>query len=145
MAGVLAGEPFLDPDSSRDYLRSWTQRVDTLTADTQAMSERIKQLRVSASDGNDLAEVTIDSAGVLVDLELNSRIHRFGPEVVARAVMTAYGKARMAVAARSREIAEEVLGPDSLAARTIAARMRTLREAPDAAGGMQPGQGRVGE
>src|SRR5690242_13192244 len=105
MTGALGGDAFLDPDSSREYLRSWKDRVDTMAARTQAMSEQFEQLRVTAKDDNDLAEVTIDSTGVLVDLQLTSRMHRFEPDVVARAVMTALGKARRVAAARSREIA----------------------------------------
>jgi DNA-binding protein YbaB len=132
---IWGSETFLDPNSSRDYLRSWKERVDTLAARTQAMSEQIEQLRVSAKDGNDLAEVTIDSTGVLVDLKLSSRMHRFEPDVVARAVLTAVAAARKTAAARSREIAEATLGPDSIAARAIADRMQQALEPSDAHGG----------
>jgi DNA-binding protein YbaB len=132
---IWEAEAFLDPNSSRDYLRSWKERVDTLAARTQAMSEQLEQLRVSAKDGNDLAEVTIDSAGVLVDLKLGSRMHRFEPDVVARAVLTALAEARITAAARSREIAEATLGPDSIAARTIADRMQQSLESSVSHGG----------
>jgi DNA-binding protein YbaB len=141
MTGVPGSEIFLDPDSARDYLHSWKQRVDAMAAATQAMSERIAALRATAEDGNGLAEVTVDSTGVLIDLELTDRIHRFEPEVVSRAVMTALRKARVIAADRSREIAVETMGPDSLSARTIGDRMQRLLEAPDAADG-PPDQGR---
>ena len=136
MAGVSGTEAFLDPDSSRDYLRSWKERVDALAARTQAMAEQIEELRVSAKDGHDLAEVTIDSTGVLVDLKLSSRMHRFEPDVVAAAVLTALAKAQKTAAARSREIAEATLGPDSIAARAIADRMQQALESPDSHGGV---------
>lgn len=135
MTEVWGADAFLDPNSSRDYLRSWKERVDTLAARTQAMSEQIERLRVSAKDGNDLAEVTIDSTGVLVDLKLSPRMHRFEPDVVAGAVLTALAKARKTAAARSREIAEATLGPDSIAARAIANRIQQSLESSDSHGG----------
>lgn len=129
------GESFLDPDASRDYLRSWQQRVEQNAARTQAMSDQLARLRTTAKDGNDLAEVTIDSTGVLLNLELTDRIRRFEPDVVARAVMTALREARTKAAERSREIAVETMGPDSLTARTVADRMSLLLERPGAAEG----------
>ncbi|GLZ02083.1 YbaB/EbfC family nucleoid-associated protein [Actinoplanes sp. NBRC 103695] len=125
------GDAFLDPDASREYLRSWKDRVDQQAANTQAMSDRIGQLRVSAEDGNRLAEVTIDASGLLVELKLTDRIHQFAPEVVSRAVMAALRDARVKAAAQSREIAVETMGPDSLSARTIADRMQQLLEPPE--------------
>jgi DNA-binding protein YbaB len=89
------------------------------------------QLRVTARDGNGLAEVTIDSAGVLVGLELTDRIHRFEPTVVARAVLSALREARAKAAGRAHDIAVETMGPDSLSARTTADRMRDALERPD--------------
>ncbi|GIG97171.1 YbaB/EbfC family nucleoid-associated protein [Plantactinospora mayteni] len=146
MAGTPDGEAFLDPDSSRDYLRSWKQRVEAMAARTQAMSDQIGQLRASAKDGNGLAEVTVDSTGVLVDLKLTERIHRFDPETVARAVMSALRQARVTAADRSREIAIETMGPDSVAARTIGDRMQQLLEPPEPTDGVPgppaPGRGR---
>ncbi|MFC3739309.1 YbaB/EbfC family nucleoid-associated protein [Paractinoplanes deccanensis] len=123
-------QAFLDPDASREYLRSWKESVDRTAARAAAMSERMERLRVTARDGNGLAEVTIDSAGVLVGLELTDRIHRFEPQVVARAVMSALRDARARAADRAHEIAVETMGPDSLSARTVADRMRQALERP---------------
>jgi DNA-binding protein YbaB len=77
-------EAFLDPDASRDYLRSWKDNVDRMAARAASMTRQLQQLRTTGKDGNGLAEVTIDSAGVLVHLELTDRIHRYDPQVVAR-------------------------------------------------------------
>ena len=125
-------DAFLDPDSSREYLRSWNTRVQQMQERTQAMSEQIGRLRTTVKDSNDLAEVTIDSSGVLLDLKLTDRIRRFEPEVVARAVLSALREARVIAAGRAREIAVETMGPDSLSARTIGDRLEQLLEAPDA-------------
>lgn len=131
MPEVSDTEAFLDPDASRDYLRSWKEKVDRTAAQAAAMSRQMERLRVTARDDNGLAEVTVDSAGVLVGLELTDRIRRFEPEVVARAVMTAVREARAGAADRAHEIAAETMGPDSLSARTIADRMRQSLERPE--------------
>ena len=124
-------EAFLDPDASREYLRSWKENVDRMASRAAAMSERMERLRVTARDGNGLAEVTIESAGVMVELELTDRIHRFEPGVVARAVMSALCDARAKAADRAYDIAVETMGPDSLSARITAERMRRALERPD--------------
>jgi DNA-binding protein YbaB len=124
-------QAFLDPDASREYLRSWKENVDRMAAGAAAMSEQMGRLRVTARDGNDLAKVTIDSTGVLVGLELTDRIHRFEPAVVARAVMSALREARAEAADRAHDIAVETMGPDSLSARTTAERIRQALERPD--------------
>jgi DNA-binding protein YbaB len=129
-------EAFLDPDASRDYLRSWKDNVDRMAARAASMTQQLQQLRTTGKDGNGLAEVTIDSAGVLVHLELTDRIHRYDPEVVARAVMTALREARAKAAQRAHQIAVETMGSDSLSARTTAERMQQVLERPDRAGGV---------
>jgi DNA-binding protein YbaB len=131
MPEVSGTEAFLDPDASREYLRSWKENVDRTAARAAAMSEQLARLRVTKRDTNDLAEVTIDSAGVLVGLELTDRIRRFEPAVVARAVMSALREARAQAADRAHDIAVETMGPDSLSARTLAERMRQALERAD--------------
>ena len=131
MPDVPDAQAFLDPDASRDYLRGWKENVDRTAARAAAMSEQLEHLRVTARDGNGLAEVTIDSGGVLVGLELTDRIHRFDPDAVARAVMRALREARGKAAEQAHEIAVETMGPDSLSARTVADRMRQALERPD--------------
>jgi DNA-binding protein YbaB len=131
MSEVSDTQAFLDPDASREYLRAWKENVDRTTAKAAAMSEQLARLRVTARDGNGLAEVTIDSAGVLVDLELTERIHRFEPGVVARAVLSALREARTKAADRAHQIAVETMGPDSLSGRTTADRMRQALERPE--------------
>jgi DNA-binding protein YbaB len=131
MPDVSDTEPFLDPDASREYLRSWQDRIDQTAARAKTMTEQLERLRITAKDGNGMAEVTIDSSGVLVDLALTERIHRYQPDAVARAVMAALGNARTEAAHRAREIAVETMGPDSLSARVTADRMRELLERPD--------------
>ncbi len=112
----------LDPDGARDRLEAWKGRIDKLAADTQAMSERFQDVRVTVHDRNGLAQLTVDSTGALVDLRLTDRIQRVPPDEVARAIMATLGEARGELAERSREIIAETVG-DTPAARAIAERV----------------------
>ncbi|GIM97144.1 YbaB/EbfC family nucleoid-associated protein [Paractinoplanes toevensis] len=133
MSNVSDAGAFLDPDASRAYLRTWREDADRKAELAAAMAARIEQLRTSVKDDNDLAQVTVDSAGVLVDLVLTERIHRFEPEMVARAVMSALRQARVRAAEQAQEIAAEALGPDSMSARLIGERMQQALEGEDPA------------
>lgn len=117
------GGGILDPDGAREHLSAWKGRIDRLAADTRAMSDRLEQLRVTASADNGLAEVTIDHTGALVDLRLTERIQRVAPEAVARTIMSTIAQARRMAADRSREIIADTVGTDSPAARAIADRV----------------------
>jgi DNA-binding protein YbaB len=110
----------LDPDGARERLAAWKGRIDKMAAETQAMGARLQELRVTASDRNGLAEVTVDSTGTLVGLQLTERIGRVTPEGVAQAIMTAFGEARNRLADRSQEVVAETVGTESPAARAIA-------------------------
>lgn len=125
MDGTLpsASPDFLDPDGASAYVQDWKARIDRKAADTQAMSDRLAGLRVTAEDDNGIAEVTIDSTGLLLDLRLSERTQRVAPDAVSRAVMSALQKARLKAAEQSRRIVEESMGSDSVAARAIADRV----------------------
>ncbi|ONI81462.1 hypothetical protein ALI144C_19205 [Actinosynnema sp. ALI-1.44] len=121
----------LDPDAARERVAAWKGRIDKLAADTQAMSDRLQQVRVTASDPGGLAEVTVDSTGALVDLRLTERIQRTAPDTVAQAVMSLLQQARREVADQSQEVIAETMGPDSAAGQAIAERVgRHLRGTP---------------
>lgn len=121
----------LDPDGARERLAAWKGRIDKLAADTQAMSDRLQGVRVTASDPTGLAELTIDSTGALVDLKLTDRIQRATPAVVAQTIMATLRDARNTLADRSQEIIVDTVGTESPAARAIADSVeRQLRAGP---------------
>lgn len=121
----------LDPEGARERLAAWKGRIDRLAADTQAMSERMRAVRVSVADPGGLAEVTVDSTGALVDLRLTDRIQRTAPDEVARAILATLGQARRELADRSEEIIAATVGADSPAGRAIAERVgQQLRGGP---------------
>ena len=121
----------LDPDAARERVAAWKGRVDKLATDTQAMSDRLQQIRVTTSDPGGLAEVTVDSTGALVGLRLTDRIQRTAPDAVAQAVMSLLQQARGQVARQSQEVIAETMGPESAAGQAIAEQVgRHLRGAP---------------
>ncbi|MET0135679.1 MAG: YbaB/EbfC family nucleoid-associated protein [Kibdelosporangium sp.] len=129
----------LDPDGARERLAAWKGRIDKLAADTRTMSDRLREVRVTASDPAGLAEVTVDSTGALVDLRLTDRIQRTAPAAVARAVMTTLGDARSKLADRSQEIIADTMGTDSATGRAIADSVgRQLRGDPPPQGAGAP-------
>ncbi|GAA3353420.1 MULTISPECIES: YbaB/EbfC family nucleoid-associated protein [Saccharopolyspora] len=124
----------LDPDAARERLAAWRQRAEQVAANTQAMSERIGEIRVTAGDPQGLAQVTVDSTGSMVDLRLTDEIKRKSPDVVSRAVLAALAAARNQAADRSQEIVTDTLGADSAAGQEIAQRLGDrLRSGPDPA------------
>ncbi|MDG9673234.1 YbaB/EbfC family nucleoid-associated protein [Micromonospora sp. DH14] len=126
----------LDPGAAMDRLAEWRGRLDQLATATDAMSERIQELRVTVADGNGLVEVTVDSVGALVDLHLGQRVQRVAPDVVARTIMTTIATAKRQLADRAQEIISDTLGTDSPAARAIAERVgQQLRDAEPGVGG----------
>jgi DNA-binding protein YbaB len=131
MEGAMTVDPFGDPEDARSYLDDWQGRVERMAASTQAMSDRLGQLRVSAEDANGLAEVTIDSNGALQDVRFSEQIQRYAPDAVSRAVMSALREARKKAAERSRQIIAETVGSESLAARTIADRLEQQLVGPE--------------
>ncbi|ONI88841.1 hypothetical protein ALI22I_17905 [Saccharothrix sp. ALI-22-I] len=109
----------LDPDGAHERLAAWKGRIDKIAADTQAMSNRLGELRITARDPGGLVEVVVDSTGTLVDLQLTDRIQRVTPPVVARTILATLTDARSQLADRSQEIIAETVGTESAAARAI--------------------------
>jgi DNA-binding protein YbaB len=116
-------ERILDPEGARERLAAWKGKIDRLAADTQAMSDRLAEVRVSASDPGGLVEVTVDSTGALVDLRLTDRIQRTAPDVVSRTILATLTRAKQQVADRSQEIIADTVGANSAAGRAIADRV----------------------
>lgn len=120
MVGAIPG-----PEGSKDRLQAWKGRIDQLAADTQAMSDRMQELRVTVSDANHIVEVTVDSTGNLLDLQLSERSRRVETEFVSRTIMETIRQAKARVAEQAAEIIESTLGTESGAGRAIAERVRT--------------------
>ena len=141
------GRDVLEPDGARERLAAWKGRIDQLAANTKAMSDRLQDLRVTATDRDGMAEVTVDSTGALVDLRLGPLIHRVTPEVVAATILQTIREAKAMLADQAQQIIEETLGTESPAARAIAERVTERLRAsdqPEDGDGDVPGRGRWG-
>lgn len=110
----------LDPDGAHERLAAWKGRIDKLAADTQAMSEQLKEVRVTATDPGGLVEVTIDSSGALADITLTGKMKSSDPNSVSSAIMETFAEAKNQLAQRSQEIIAGTMGTESPAARAIA-------------------------
>ncbi|KAA5830249.1 YbaB/EbfC family nucleoid-associated protein [Saccharopolyspora hirsuta] len=109
----------LDPDGARERLAAWKDQIEKLAADTKTMSERLQEVRVTATDPKGLVELTIDSTGALVDIKLTNRMERTAPDEVSRTIMATLAEAKNQLADRSQEIIADTVGTESAAARAI--------------------------
>jgi DNA-binding protein YbaB len=132
-------DPILEPGAALDRLAAWKGRIDQLAADTRAMSDQLRDLRVTVIDEQRMVEVGVDAQGVLTGLRLSRRIQQVDPDTVAEVIMGTVREARRRIADRAQEIIGETLGAESPAARAIAAQVgQRLREA----GAEPPGEER---
>lgn len=123
-AGIPGTGGLLDPDDAKEWLAAWKGRIDEMATNARAMGERMQELRVTAVDPDGLVEVTVDSAGALVDLQLGRGIQQVAPDFVARTIMETIREAKLKLADRAQEIVAETMGTDSAAARQVATRIR---------------------
>ncbi len=122
--------PILDIEDARARLEAWKEHAEQRAAETQAASEGIQALRVTAADDNGVVAVTVDSTGALVDLRLSSRIQRQSPEYTEGLVLEVYRKAKARLADAAAEVVRETIGADSLTGRAMLAGF-TRPEAPE--------------
>lgn len=110
----------LDPDGARVRLARWRGRIDQLAADTLAMREQLRELRVTERDPGGLVQVTVDSTGSLVGLRLTERVHQNSPDAVARTIMATLAAARSTLADQAQEVVADVVGAESAVGRAVA-------------------------
>ncbi len=125
----------LDPDSAHEQIARWRDRVEEMASDTKAMSDRLRQAQVTATDVNGLVEVTVDVSGRLVNLRLNERARRAAPDAIAATIMQTIAVAAGQMGERAQQIITETMGEDSVAGREMAQRMaQHLQQAGQAQG-----------
>ncbi|MEU6857585.1 YbaB/EbfC family nucleoid-associated protein [Glycomyces sp. NPDC046736] len=114
-----------DPAAAVARIEEWKARLDTMAANTRAMSERREGLRCTHQDPNHIVEVTVDSSGALIDVRFSERIKRVQPDDVSRTLMETITEARRLASEQTAEIIGETMGEDSAAGQAIAERLRT--------------------
>jgi DNA-binding protein YbaB len=120
---MAAGGGLLDPGEAMERLDAWKGNIDRLAADTKAMSDQLRDLRLTVGDRDGIVEVTVDSVGALVDLRLSARIQRLPPDQVASIIMDTLLVAKARLADQAQEIIAATVGTSSPAARAISARV----------------------
>ena len=119
----FGGGGILDPDDAVAEMTAWKSRIDRLAADAQQMSDQLEQLRVTVGDPDGLVQVTVDSAGSLVDLKLSRQSQQIGPDTLARTIMETVRAAKAKTAQRAQELLVETVGTDLPAARGMVDRV----------------------
>lgn len=132
--GIGDGDQLLEPGQALDRLAAWKGRIDQLAVDTKAMSDRLGDLRVTATDDTRMVEVTVDSQGALLDIRLAARIQQLTPDQLADAIMDAVRAAKLRIADQAQEIIATAVGTESEAARAIAAQVEERLREPDTGG-----------
>ncbi|WP_051325201.1 YbaB/EbfC family nucleoid-associated protein [Glycomyces tenuis] len=117
--------PLMDVEGARERLEAWKAKAEQRAAETQAASEGLQALRITAGDDNGIAEVTVDSSGALVDIRLSSRIQRQAPEYTQTAVLGAYRNARKKLAEAAAEVVSDTVGSESATGKALMAGFKT--------------------
>ncbi|MEE6260105.1 YbaB/EbfC family nucleoid-associated protein [Plantactinospora sonchi] len=102
-----------------------------MAVDTESMSARLRDARMTAADDDGLVEVTIDATGRLVDLRLSERTRQVSTDVVARTVIQTIAVAARQLGERAQQIIAETVGTDSPAGYEIAERVGQQLRMPD--------------
>jgi DNA-binding protein YbaB len=133
---MWGGDPsaggLLDPNEAHEQIARWRDRVEKMAFDTKAMSDRLRDVRLTATDDTGLVEVTIDANGRLVDLKLGERVRHVKPEQAAKTILQTIAKASRKLGDRAQQIIAETVGTESPAAREIAERVGEQLRPPDA-------------
>lgn len=106
-------------DGAEEWMRSWSASVSERAAGAQALSEQVARLSVSARDGDGSVTVTVAGSGVMTDLRLDERIHRWPADRIAAEILSTMRRAQAALAERVASIAAETVGADSETARAV--------------------------
>jgi DNA-binding protein YbaB len=124
-------DAILDPEGALEHLAQWKDGIDRLASDTQLMSDRLQELRLTATDPEGLVTVTVDASGVLLDLTLDAKLRGRDPADLARTILDTVSTARRGTAERAEQIIADTVGTESPAARALAERVgRQLRGEP---------------
>ncbi|MEU6857757.1 YbaB/EbfC family nucleoid-associated protein [Glycomyces sp. NPDC046736] len=114
----------LDVEDAKERLAAWKGRADQLSANAEALSERMRELRMTVNDPNHLVEVTVDSSGGLMRIEFSQRIKQVRVEDLSQIVMETLKDAKRQLADEAGQIVASTLGTESAAGRAIAERVR---------------------
>ncbi|QGN48441.1 YbaB/EbfC family DNA-binding protein [Micromonospora sp. WMMC415] len=108
-------------DAAEEWMRSWSASVSERAAQAQAMSQRVADLSVSATNGDGAVEVTVAASGVVTDLRLGARVRTWPSDEIAAEILTTMRRAQARLGAAVAEIAAQTVGANSESARAVVA------------------------
>ncbi|MFC0505726.1 YbaB/EbfC family nucleoid-associated protein [Micromonospora costi] len=119
-------------DAAEEWMRSWSASVSERAAQTQAMSQRVAELSVSATGARGAVEVTVAGSGAVTNLWLDERVRAWPADRIAAEVMATMRRAQGRLAGAVAEAAAQTVGAHSETARAIVASYATrFPEQPD--------------
>ena len=108
-----------DMAEAQQWLADWQVRITDQSERTREMAARIAALKVSAESRDGAVRVTVDSAGVPVDLVLASRVEGWPAQRVAAEIMATMRMAQADLTHRVEQVAADTVGAGSETARTL--------------------------
>ncbi|GIG66960.1 YbaB/EbfC family nucleoid-associated protein [Phytomonospora endophytica] len=123
--------PLMDVEGARERLEAWKADAERRAAATQAAGEGLQALRIKGSDDYRIVEITIDSSGSLVDVQLAPQVQRQSPEQTRQAILAAHRDARVKLAEAAAEVVRETIGENSATGRALLAGFQPRDTEPD--------------
>ena len=102
-----------------DWVRSWSASISERAAAAQALSDRVGQLSVSASDRYRTITVTVDGSGAMIGLWLAPEAGQQGMERLAGDILQTMRRAQANITDQVAGIAAQTVGADSETGRAV--------------------------
>jgi DNA-binding protein YbaB len=115
----LGSRRVFDGESALARINEMRERIAASASASKDLTERLGQLRVTARDDNEVAEVTVDASGNVVDLSLSAKVQTLYPGDSARFILEAIRAAKALLPERTREIVADTIGADSTAGKAV--------------------------
>lgn len=102
-----------DLDAADGWIDSWQSGIEQRAAAARELSDRLRDLTVTAESRDTLVQVTVNSAGALVALELRDEIRSRSAAGIAEAILSTIGSASDEVTRQIRLATEQTVGRGS--------------------------------
>ncbi|MEU7841336.1 YbaB/EbfC family nucleoid-associated protein [Micromonospora sp. NPDC049114] len=108
---MWADEAALDAAGRR--LDEWESSIAARAEQAKTLSARIQELTGTAHNTDRTVDVTVDGAGLLIDLRLDERVRQQSAAHTARQILETTRAARTDLLRQVREVTGELLGDDA--------------------------------
>lgn len=108
-----------DMAEAQHWLADWQTRISDQTERTREMAARISAIKISAKSRDGAVRVTVDNAGVPVDIGLASVVEGWPAQRIAAEIMATLRIAQADLTNRIERVAADTVGAGSETARTL--------------------------